>query len=172
MAVGRSLDLRPLERLNPLNFHKISVWRHRIRHGYHCIVAPWTPPRPSRLRRGSGGERRTRAATDERPEPRAKPRSDRRRKQTRCLRGRTWNQEFMAHGEGEPLRSVKKVGVFSTRHTRPGQSTGVGGCARTSSEAVRTRGQGCLGAVALALSTLRLTALAKRRAGLRSGRAF
>ena len=29
MAVGRSLDLQPLKRLNPLNFHKISVWRHR-----------------------------------------------------------------------------------------------------------------------------------------------
>ena len=40
MAVGRSLDLQPLERFNPLNFHKISVWRHRIQHGYHSIVAP------------------------------------------------------------------------------------------------------------------------------------
>ena len=41
MAVGRSLDFQSLKRLNPLNFHKISVWRHRIQHGYHSIVAPW-----------------------------------------------------------------------------------------------------------------------------------
>ena len=47
MAVGRSLDLQLLKRLNPLNFHKISVWRHRIHHGYHSIVAPC----PSRLLR-------------------------------------------------------------------------------------------------------------------------
>ena len=39
MAVGRSLDLQPLQRLNPLHFHKISVWRHRIHHGYHSSVA-------------------------------------------------------------------------------------------------------------------------------------
>ena len=57
MAVGRSLDLRPLERLNPLNFHKISVWRHRIRHGYHSIVAPCRREvvcgAPSRIRGGA-----------------------------------------------------------------------------------------------------------------------
>ena len=38
MAVGRSLDLQPLERLNPLNFHKISVWRHRIHHGRRAAI--------------------------------------------------------------------------------------------------------------------------------------
>ena len=27
MAVGRSLDRQPFKWLNPLNFHKISVWR-------------------------------------------------------------------------------------------------------------------------------------------------
>ena len=40
MAVGRSLDLQPLKRLNPLNFHISQIWRHRIQHGYPSIVAP------------------------------------------------------------------------------------------------------------------------------------
>jgi hypothetical protein len=58
MAVGRSLDLQPLKRLNPLNFHKISVWRHRIQHGYHSIVAPCARATPDR--RGAGRRRRAR----------------------------------------------------------------------------------------------------------------
>ena len=37
MAVGRSLDLQPL---NPLDFHISQIWRHRIHHGYHSNVAP------------------------------------------------------------------------------------------------------------------------------------
>ena len=39
MAVGRSLDLQPL---NPLDFHISQIWRHRIHHGYHSNVAPWS----------------------------------------------------------------------------------------------------------------------------------
>ena len=37
MAVGRSLDLQPLD---PLDFHISQIWRHRIHHGYHSNVAP------------------------------------------------------------------------------------------------------------------------------------
>ena len=58
MAVGRSLDLQPLKRLNPLNFHKISVWRHRIQHGYHSIVAPCNrPTRAGAAHRATPSER-------------------------------------------------------------------------------------------------------------------
>ena len=106
---------------------------------------------------------RTRAATDERPEPRAKPKSGRRRKQTRCLCGITWNREFMAHGEGEGRRSVSAC----FQHATPGRvkARRAGRCVRTSSEAVRTRGQDCPGAASLALSALRLTTLAKTQGG-------
>jgi hypothetical protein len=44
MAVGRSLDLQPL---NPLGFHISQIWRHRIHHGYHSNVTPWSPARES-----------------------------------------------------------------------------------------------------------------------------
>ena len=42
MAMGRSLDLKPLKEVNcPLNFHIPQIWRHSIIHrGYHSIVAP------------------------------------------------------------------------------------------------------------------------------------
>ena len=75
------------------------------------------------------------------------------------------NLEPGVHGPRERRVAAVSVGVFSTRHTGPGQSTGVGGCVRTSSEAVRTRGQEFPGAVALALSALRLTTLAKTQGG-------
>ena len=60
------------------------------------------------------------------------------------------------------------VGVFSTRHTGPGQSTaGWGVCAHIAPVpcAVRTRGQKWPGAASLALSALRLTTLAKTQGG-------
>ena len=38
MAVGRSLDLQPL---NPVGFRISQIWRHRTHHGYHSNVAPW-----------------------------------------------------------------------------------------------------------------------------------
>ena len=107
---------------------------------------------------------RTRAATDERPEPRAKPKSGRRRKFTRCLCGITWNREFMAHGEGESRRSVSACSQPATPPGRVKARGLVGVCAHLS-EAVRTRGQGFPGAVALALSALRLTTLAKTQGG-------
>ena len=61
MAVGRSLDLQPLERLNPLNFHKISVWRNRTQHGFHSIVAPsWLLAMRAAAASAVGGPRRRR----------------------------------------------------------------------------------------------------------------
>ena len=57
---------------------------------------------------------RTRAATDERPEPRAKPKSGRQRKLTRFLCGITCNREFMAHEEGEGRRSVSACSPHAT----------------------------------------------------------
>ena len=69
----------------------------------------------------------------------------------------------MAHGEGEV--AAVSVGVFSTRHTRPGQSTGVGRCVRTSFRSRANPRAGISGGCALALSTLRLTTLAKTQGG-------
>ena len=53
-------------------------------------------------------------ATGDSPEPREKPRSGRRWKDTRCLRGVAWNwnREFVAHGEGET--TAVRVGLYST----------------------------------------------------------
>ena len=70
------------------------------------------------------------------------------------------------HGPRGRRGAAVSVGVFSTRHTRPGQSTeGWAVCAHICPEAVRTRGQECPGAASLALSTLRLTTLAKTQGG-------
>ena len=101
---------QPARKIEPRGDHRILRWRYND--------AQANPVRVVDAHR---------AATDERPEPREKPKSGRRRKLTRCLRWiacnlEAWNREFTAHGEGERRRSVK-VGVFSTRHTRPGQST-------------------------------------------------
>ena len=69
----------------------------------------------------------------------------------------------MAHGEGEWRRSVSAC----SQHATPGRvkARGLGGVCAHLSEAVRTRGQECPGAVALALSALRLTTLAKTQGG-------
>ena len=76
------------------------------------------------------------------------------------------NLEFMAHGEGEGLRSGSAC--TPTRHQKAGsklKARGLGGVCEHLSEAVRTRGQGFPGAASLALSTLRLTTLAKTQGG-------
>ena len=81
-----------------------------------------------------------RAATGDSPEPREKPRSGRRRKETKCLRGVAWHRGFLAHGEGELLRSVK-AGVYSnTPHEAAGSKHGglVGVCAHRTSPRCRT----------------------------------
>ena len=102
-------------------------------------------------------------ATGDSPELREKPRSGRRRKLTGFLRGIAWNREFKAHGEGERRRSVSAC----SQHATPGRVKArglVGVCAHLS-EAVRTRGQEFPGTASLALSTLRLTTLAKTQGG-------
>ena len=116
-------------------------------------------PRPPRPRRGGGGEQRTRAATGDSPEPREKPRSGRRRKLTRFLRGIAWNRGFMAHGEGERRGQCRRV--FNTTHRAGSKHGGMGGVCEHCPDDVRTRGQEFPGAEALALRTLRLTTLAK-----------
>ena len=104
-----------------------------------------------------------RAATDERPEPRVEPKSGRRRKPTRCLRGIALNQEFMAHGEGEGRRSVSACSQPCSQHATPGRVKARTGdwtvCAHIAPMTCEPAGRNLRGLRTLALSTLRLTTL-------------
>ena len=82
-------------------------------------VGGWRTEQEPRVEHGAR-HRRTRAATGDSPEPRDKPRSGRRRKETRCLHGLIWTQT-RGRGEREQRRSVSAYAP--TRHTGPGQST-------------------------------------------------
>ena len=75
--------------------------------------------------------------------------------------GSSWH-DFMVPGPRGRRGAAVSVGVFSTRHIRPGQSTGVGGGVRTSFRSRTNPRAGPTGRIvrglrALALSALRLT---------------
>ena len=78
------------------------------------------------LERSTARAPTNRAATDERPEPRAKPKSGRRRKLTRCL---SWDSlEPGVHGPRGRRVTAVSVGVFSnTPHQAGSKHGGMGG---------------------------------------------
>ena len=109
MAVGRSLDLQPLERLNPLNFHKISVWRHRTQHGFHSIVAPsWLLAMRAAAASAVGGPRRRR---ERRSATAARAR-------VRKGKGRMGGEEEERKGEERAAAVAVAVSPSASRHRR------------------------------------------------------
>ena len=114
---------QPARKIEPRGVHRILRWR--------CTVQ-WCSS-SSESSSGCCCELRVvdahRAATDERPEPREEPKSGRRRKLTRCLRGIACNQEFMAHGEGEGRRSVSACSQRATQGRVKARR--IGRCVRT-----------------------------------------